>query len=356
LDYKYIPFDEVSEQANRETRQFFEKIQPDKEQRDFTLSYLAYAITGDTSQQIMKINIGYTASNGKSTEVTIHHECFPVYTTKLNKLTFKHGYEKRHKEFLELIRSPIRLAYIEELDRERLDADVLKDFIDGKKLPVEILYGTKEVGNLQSKLITCGNSDPVMDADEGVMRRNMVQQYTSKFIAGIPDDDVHHKYGLIRGFENRFKDPQYKNAYLHLLLEHLHIDESSTCQFRIPESARTGFKEIVEEADEFRRGLEQGYSITKCKDDEVSKAELESHFAQVFERCRWGDILPDLKRLGLTYERDKRAKYDGKSTRGVVQGLRAVEEPLSAEWEDLQHQEQMHRKLMGYGEPGEGRG
>ena len=60
------------------------------------------------------------------------------------------------------------------------------------------------------------------------------------------------------------------------------------------------------------------------------------------------DILPDLKRLGLTYERDKRAKYDGKSTRGVVQGLRAVEEPPSAEWEDLQHQEQMHRKLMGY--------
>ena len=60
------------------------------------------------------------------------------------------------------------------------------------------------------------------------------------------------------------------------------------------------------------------------------------------------NILPDLKRLGLTYERDKRAKYDGKSTRGVVQGLRAVEEPPSAEWEGLQHQEQMHRKLMGY--------
>ena len=80
LDYKYMPFDQVNEQAHSETRQFFEKIQPDQEQRDFTLSYLAYGITGDTSQQIMKMNIGYTASNGKSTEVAIHHECFKVYT------------------------------------------------------------------------------------------------------------------------------------------------------------------------------------------------------------------------------------------------------------------------------------
>jgi len=352
LDYKYMPFDQVNEQAHSETRQFFEKIQPDQEQRDFTLSYLAYGITGDTSQQIMKMNIGYTASNGKSTEVAIHHEWFKGYTTMLDKVTLKQGYEKRHKQFLELIRSPIRLAYIEELDRERLDADVLKHFVDGKKLSVELLYGTKAVGNLQSKLITCSNKDPVTDADEGIMRRIMVQHYTSKFIAGVQDDDINHNYGLVTGFEHRFNDPHYKNAYLHLLLEHLHINER-TCQFYIPEAARTGFKEIIEESDEFIRGLEMGFIITKCKDNVVSKAELEAHF-RFIGNCTWTEILPDLKRLGLTYDRDRHAKYNGKNTRGVVRGLKVRPEaenddPPPTEWEEMQRMEKLHQKLMNPG-------
>ena len=35
----------------------------------------------------------------------------------------------------------------------------------------------------------------------------MVQHYTSKFIAGVQDDDVNHNYGLVTGFEHRFNDP-----------------------------------------------------------------------------------------------------------------------------------------------------
>ena len=44
---------------------------------------------------------------------------------------------------------------IEELDRKKLDADLLKDFVSGGKLTVEILYGTKVYWTSPSK--TCDN-------------------------------------------------------------------------------------------------------------------------------------------------------------------------------------------------------
>ena len=88
LDYDYIPPVRISQEVKDEVRLFFKKLQPEQEQRDFTLSYLAYSLTGNTGHQVMKMNIGYTAQNGKSTEVYIHNICFPVYTAKLDKRTF----------------------------------------------------------------------------------------------------------------------------------------------------------------------------------------------------------------------------------------------------------------------------
>jgi hypothetical protein len=168
LPYNYIPKNKIDEDAINETKELFKKIQPNEEQRDFQLSYLAHSITGNTGKQIMKMNIGYSASNGKSTELAIHQNTFPIYTCKLDKRTFNEGYEKRHKEFHQLIREPIRLAYIEELDRKKLDVDILKDFVDGKRLNVEILFGTKDEKPIQAKLLTCSNKDFNMDVDEGV--------------------------------------------------------------------------------------------------------------------------------------------------------------------------------------------
>jgi hypothetical protein len=119
----------------------------------------------------------------------------------------------------------------------------------------------------------------------------------------------------------------------------LHINER-TCQFYIPDTARTGFKEIVEESDEFIRGLEMGFIITKCKDNVVSKAELEAHFRYI-GNYTWTEI-------------DRHAKYNGKNTRGVVRGLKVRPEaenydPPPTECEEMQRMEKLHQKLMNPG-------
>jgi hypothetical protein len=72
------------------------------------LSWLYYCITGDTSQQKFKCNIGYSASNEKSTELKIHEKVFTIYTQKLGKDTFSKNHNKKYKEVINLIYQPIR--------------------------------------------------------------------------------------------------------------------------------------------------------------------------------------------------------------------------------------------------------
>lgn len=180
----------------------FVKLQPIKEQRDFTLGFLSYSLSGDTSKQIFKMNIGYSASNGKSTELKIHDNTFPIYTTKLEKDTFMLGNTKRHKSISCCLKQPIRLAYIEELQQKKLDGDFLKDWVDGNKITNEVLYGYTECKKIQAKLMTCSNKDLKIDSDEGVLRRGKVQFYNSQFLDGLSKDDfVNHKYKKVNKFE-----------------------------------------------------------------------------------------------------------------------------------------------------------
>jgi phage/plasmid-associated DNA primase len=162
---------------------------------------------------MMKMNLGPTAANGKSTELKIHDAAFPIYTTKLDRRTVDVKFEKRHKQYLELIRKPRRLVYIEELDRVSIDADELKDFVDGNKLSVEILYGTKEVGKIQCKLVTTSNKDPNISSDEGVRRRIKCQIYSSRFLPGVVDDTTTHTYRREESFEQKVVgSAHHKNA------------------------------------------------------------------------------------------------------------------------------------------------
>jgi len=316
LPYDYIPKENVNTDAIKETNELFKKIQPNEEQRKFQLSYLAYCITGNTGKQIMKMNIGYSASNGKSTELAIHQNTFPIYTCKLDKRTFNEGFEKRHKQFYQLIREPIRLAYIEELDRRKLDVDILKDVVDGKRLDVEILFGTKDEKPIQSKLLTCSNKDFNMDVDEGVLRRCRIQLYESRFVdeEDEPIDEKNHIYNKEEKIENKYLEEHYRNAYFHLLLEH--IDSVD-----VPKIAKELFKETASEYDTFTNTLEEKYEITKNEKDYVTKNDLACHFE--LKHIKFEKVLNEIKRIGLKYDRTKRCKdKEGNTQRGVIYGLK----------------------------------
>jgi hypothetical protein len=306
LDYDYMEKHEIEEEIHNFVIIFYKKIQPIESERDFMLGYLAYCLTGNMGKQIFKVNIGYTASNGKSTEMAIHDRVFPIYTKKLKKETFNKGNTKFHKFVKDCLNNPIRLVYLEELDERLLDVDVLKDWVDGRKITIEILFGTDETKTIQAKLMTCSNKDINIKGDQGLYRRGRLQFYNSKFEDINEDDYINHIYKKIENLDNFFDDVRYKNAYFHLLLNY--VDN-----LKIPKSAINNFKIIVDETDDLFYLINDNFEITKNKDDKLNKKIIED----VLFNNKWNDILIKLKSMGVIYDREH--KFNGE--RGVLYGI-----------------------------------
>ena len=66
---------------------------------------------------------------------------FSIYTFKSDRRTFSESFSKQHKYFASMKRK--RIVYIEEVDRNRMNGELLKDTADGNKINNEVLFGTK---------------------------------------------------------------------------------------------------------------------------------------------------------------------------------------------------------------------
>lgn len=317
LDWDYNP-KLVSSEIKKELNIFYKKLQPNETQRKFSLQWLAYCLSGSTGKQKFKMNIGYSASNGKSTEFKIHDKVFDIYSFKLSKDTFDLNNDKAHKQLIHVIKNPIRFAYCEELKTNKLDVDLLKDFVDGDKLNVEIMYGTSEAHSIQCKLNTCSNNDFNLDIDEGIIRRGMVQYYTSQFKRGLENDDYEkHKYKVIENYANRFNTEEYKNAYLQLLLDN--YDEN----FEAPKENTKAFSEILDQYDEYGDALSH-FEITNDEDDVINKNDILMLFKNYLGKTnlKWRDLLSTLKARGISYNKEKKHN----KIKGCCIGIKHIEE------------------------------
>jgi len=313
LDYNYIRKNDIDESIHNDVLQFFQRLQPDEDQRRFTLSYLAYCLTGDATKQVFKMNIGYTASNGKSTELAIHDKCFEIYTEKLDSKVLLLNYDKRHKHIYRLIDNPTRLVYFEEMPKgKKLDVEFIKEFVDGKKIKSEIMFGNTDKITIQAKIMSVSNHDFSVDTDEGILRRGRVQFYNSKFVNDESQvDESKHIYKKIDGFENKFNDEKYKNAYFHLLLNYVDV-------LHIPKKNEEEFKQTAEASDEVLNALINDVVITKNENDWITKKQLETLYGK--------DMLPEFKAKlqskGCKWDSQKKGKFNDKWHSGVFTGVR----------------------------------
>ena len=237
-----------NEELIKTVEEDFRKVQPNDSQRKFTLEWLAYCLTGDTSATKMKFNVGVEASNGKTTEFLIHKKVFPKLVKNVDRKYFHEGNSKRHKTKVDLIQKPIRLAYIEEVDENQLEASELKDAVDGKAQNCEVMYGTNVEGSFSCKWNFLGQKEPNIKEDEGILRRGILQNYTSRFKNDVIYDDwVNFQFPRIKNFEDKYDDEEYKNAYLWLL-----IDNYQGANFNVPKINEENFSAHIKELNEDR--------------------------------------------------------------------------------------------------------
>lgn len=312
LDYDYVDESDIPADILEFPEEFFRKLHKDDEHREFCIAYNAYCITGDTTKQIFKMNQG-KASNGKSTEFAVMEACFPAYVVKMDNRILQQGFEKRHKYLDCLTRDPIRLIYMEELPSKNLDVEFIKDFVDGRKLDVEVMHGTKSTIICNAKLATCSQHDPKMDVDAGILRRGCIQRYTSTFVEGIEDNWAKREFAKVFGFETIFDDDRYKLAMFHTLRKRIG-------KMSIPQESKEEFKAAVEESDEIRQMLCGMFDFTNDEEHRISKAEMMELLGNPSKMIE-GEYMMKLKLL-CTYKSQSETCYKGKKVKGRFFGIR----------------------------------
>ena len=293
---------------------------------DFIMRFLGYCITSETKEQKYLNVVGETASNGKSTLIKLMEEALPIYIFKAKKDLFSEAFSKGHKYFAQT--KGKRIVYIEELDKKKVDADLLKDVVDGNKMNNEVLFSTTEKIDINFKLMFLSNNLMNFDADSGIKRRLIHFEFKNKFVdkEDIEKERINHRVGAVyevdRTLTKKFQcNDEYKNALIHLLLKK--SKQYFTEGLTVPQKYLEMAKDVCDENDKFKNFFDDHFELTTNQNDRIAKTELHDMYNH-HTKCNFSPstLMTEIKRLQLRYDKGLRCVYNGQSVRGVLTGIK----------------------------------
>ena len=282
----------------------------DKQTLEFILSYLGYCLTGETKEKKFLILYGPSASNGKTTLQEIFSKCLKCYSFKIDRETFNYKFDKFHKQLIQSCR-PKRMVFLEEMNKNKLDISKLKEFVDGNDTNCNIMYGTSQLIKIDAKLIIATNNNPVFDTDNGITRRGIIVECKNKFLDKEQYDKIKNKNNVYlknKKIMDLFNDDKYKCAFINLLIPYA-VKYYNSDELYIPKKINDEFKNLCEDNDIMKSFIKNNFEITHDDADRLTKEE----FVILYNECNrtklsFRHLLSDIKRLGITYNRQKRCK------------------------------------------------
>lgn len=319
LAYDYEDADpKLVKKINRIIRQ----ISNDNEELcEFNLSWFGYCLTGETSLQKWLLIQGHTAENGKTTMLRMFTYSFPIYGKVVNQGLVEADNQKRHK-FVAGIGKPVRLIYIEELNRKKMDAEEVKRLADGGKYDNEVMYGTSTLKTIQCKLTATTNKDPKFDADNGWLRRFLAEELTNQFVS--KDDYVEGCDNMYLRDENLFNlfesDHRYQLAFAHILLPY--AMQFYNDGLKIPKIVKDTARELCNMNDPTREFITEHFKVTKNENDKIPKDDLLQYYKSYsgMTRITVNYLNSELKKFGVKYSKAIRA--NGK--KGCFIGIKQI--------------------------------
>ena len=249
-----------------------------QEDKDAGLSMHAYQLTGDTSLQLFAMLYG-SGGNAKSTILEILDLMFPIHFLKISAKTFNEDYQKAHKS-LGRIEKNHRCVYIEELKNKKLDVGLLKDFVSGGKINMEIMFSTSRDIFLRCKLLLISNNLIKIDVDGGIDRRGWLIELCNKFCSEANYDKEKQYESSDRkvfkadlSLKQKFENDSYKLAFLHILMPYIKkfYDTKSLMNMKQRTEA---WRNSLADDNKFQEFLNDNYTITEDSSDRVSKKAL----------------------------------------------------------------------------------
>ena len=265
----------------------------------------------------------------------ILHKVFPAYVEILEQDIFNKRSNDKHK-YLIKCEKPTRTIYIEEIDDSKLDAKALKDFVDGSKLCVKIMYGTSANIEIQSKVYLIVNGMPRMDNDNGIERRLLLQQFHNQFRdvtdpAHKPNTKGH--YVKTKEIDLLFDKTEYKNELVNIVLDY--TKKYYKDGIVIPAFVKQHAQELCEVNDDMKMFIDERFEITNNEKDIIGKDSFCELYYHVFgNKTQWVSILADAKRVGLQYDKARRSG----GHKGVFIGIKYIQHRNDDDVDDEEHE------------------
>lgn len=299
------------------------------------LKWLGYCITGETTNHNILFTLGSMGQNGKNTIAKIYEACLPIFFDTADKQTFAKGYQYFHKQAIHW-GFPKRFIFIDELERDALDVDNVKNTGNGY-IRVNLMYKTSTQMTLQTKFYITSNHEPKFQVDEGILRRCLLQQLTHRFLKEeeyqeAKDTNEHNIFPIDETLNSessdfKFNQIEYKLAFIHLLLPYaIHFYKSGMYL----KNMRQNFKDFCVEIDQWKQFKIECTEITNNDEDRLGRQRIASAFTE-FTGITVSEATArsEFKRVtGLRYEAKWRENskstrdFDGPTNQGVFIGVR----------------------------------
>lgn len=189
LGIEYVPYD-PADPIQQQIQEFFQKIFPDEELREYVLTLLSSCLEGANKEQCFYIITG-SGANGKSKVIDLMTNTLGQYASSLSTtaLTRKRPESGAANPDIISIKGA-RFIKTEEPDEgEPLNTARMKQFSGEDYVEARGLFKDQEKFKITGKIfLACNRKPPIHSMDGGTWRRIRVIDFPSKFLA--PEDPL----------------------------------------------------------------------------------------------------------------------------------------------------------------------
>lgn len=317
-----INFPEEKDYGHRdEVLDFFSKIFPSEELRNYLLQYLAQSLCGQQKIQALHVHTG-TGANGKSILTKLMLNTFGDYAVSVNSSLITQRNNDTHSNGNPVLHDlkGRRFVYATETKKkDHLNENFIKNFTGGDQQKYRLLFSNQlRTFFPQADLNLFCNKMPTTDGEDGGMARRLrVIPYLSKFVSEDKVDEENHKYLMDYTLEVRVSE--WKYDFMNLLIslyDHHHKDNP-------PKVVLDLTSEYLDENNSVKEFIKNFITITNNKSDYITL----KHLKEVWRT----DNLPNIKdtdlRKGIQTELPdiqfrERVKINKKDIRSAFVGVK----------------------------------
>lgn len=270
---EYIPFEKADPVIIAEIIEFFSKLFPDPEVREYVLTLASSCLIGANHEQCFYFLTGI-GGNGKSKFIELMKIIFGDYGRSLNTtaMTRKRPDSGSANPDIIVLKKR-RFIYSQEPDsNEPLNTSRMKQFSGEDDVDARGLFKDQCQFQIMGKIFVCCNKLPaILAMDEGTWRRIRALLFASRFVVpGDPDlNPEAHVYLRDPGLDDKIKN--WRSAFFSLLVHYYEtrylvtgINKDNT-----PASVMNTCVDYKKTYDNFARFKEACFRVAKTRDEIV---------------------------------------------------------------------------------------